>query len=63
MRDLIDAFSARCDISPEWRDCVHDVRAYRNDLLHEGAGDVQPIGLREACGWLCRFFSRLPLDW
>ncbi len=63
MRDLIDALSARCDISPEWCNCVHDVRAYRNALLHEGGGDVQPIGLRQACGWLCRFFSRIPHDW
>jgi hypothetical protein len=63
MRDLIDSFSARCVISQEWRGCAHEVRAYRNALLHEGGSDVQPVGLREACSWLCRFFSRLPHDW
>lgn len=63
MRDLIDAFSARCVISQEWRDCAHAVRAYRNTLLHEGGDDVPPVGLCEACGWLCRFFSRLPHEW
>jgi hypothetical protein len=63
MRDLIDAFSARCVISQEWLDCAHEVRAYRNALIHEGDGDVQPVGLLDACGWLCRFFSRVPHDW
>jgi hypothetical protein len=63
MRDLIDSFSARCVISQEWRDCVHEVRAYRNALIHEGDGDVEPVGLLEGCGWLCRFFSRLPHEW
>jgi hypothetical protein len=63
MRDLIDSFSARCIISQEWCDCAHEVRAYRNALIHEGDGEVQPIGIREACGWLCRFFSRVPHDW
>lgn len=63
MRDLIDSSSARCGIPQEWHDCAHAVRAYRNALLHEGGGDVQPVGLREACSWLCRFFSRLPHEW
>jgi hypothetical protein len=60
MRDLIDSLAARCLISPEWRDRVHDVRGYRNALVHEGGEDVQAIGLREACSELCRFFSGLP---
>jgi hypothetical protein len=63
MQDLIDSVSARCVISPEWRDRVHDVRIYRNALVHEGGEDVQPIGLREACSELCRFFSGLPHRW
>jgi hypothetical protein len=63
MRDLIEAFWARRAIPDEWRDAVHDVRAYRNALLHEGGGDVRPVALREACGDLCRFFSYLPHQW
>jgi hypothetical protein len=63
VRDLIDSLHAQCSISQDWRDCVHDVRIYRNALVHEGSGDVPPIGLREACSWLCRFFSRLPHGW
>jgi hypothetical protein len=63
MRDMIDSISARCVISREWCDCVHAVRAYRNALIHEGSGDVPPVGVREACGWLCRYFSRLPHEW
>lgn len=62
MRDLIDSISARCVISQGWRDCVHEVRAYRNALIHEGEG-VRPVELRDSCAWLCRFFSRLPHEW
>lgn len=63
MRDMIGAISARCVISQEWRDCAHAVRTYRNALIHEGDGAVPPVGLRDACAWLCRFFSRLPHEW
>lgn len=63
MRDLIDSVAARRLISEPWRDAVHDVRAYRNALVHEGGIDIPPIGLSEALGHLCRFFSALPLDW
>jgi hypothetical protein len=63
MRDLIESFWARCGISDEWRDLVHDVRTYRNALVHESGEDAQPIELREACSGLCRFFSHLPHHW
>jgi hypothetical protein len=63
VRDLIDSLYAQYAISQDWRDCVHSVRVYRNTLVHEGSGDVPPIELREACSWLCRFFSRLPHVW
>jgi hypothetical protein len=63
VRDLIDSVYAQCSISQDWRDSVHDIRAHRNASVHEEGGDVPPIGLREACGWLCRFFSYLPRGW
>ncbi len=63
VRDLIDSLYAQCSVSQDWRDCVHNIRIYRNVLVHEGSGDVPPIGPREACSWLCRFFSRLPHGW
>jgi hypothetical protein len=63
MRDLIDSVAAQCSISQNWCDHAHDVRKYRNTLVHDGGDDGQAIGLREACRDLCRFFSQLPHDW
>jgi hypothetical protein len=63
MRDLIDSFAARRLIPAPWRIAAHDVRDYRNALIHEGGVDVPPIGLDKTQGHLCRFFSRLPDDW
>jgi hypothetical protein len=63
MQDLIDSFAARRLIPWPWSVAAHNVRAYRNALLHEGGVDIAPIGMDEAQGHLCRFFSRLPDDW
>jgi len=63
MQDLIDSIAARRLIPAPWRTAAHDVRAYRNALIHEGGVDAPPIGLDEAQSHLCRFFSRLPDDW
>jgi hypothetical protein len=63
MQDLIDSVAARCVISPGWSARVHEIRGYRNALVHEGGEEVQPIGMREACSELCRFFSGLPHRW
>jgi hypothetical protein len=63
MQDLIDSFAARRLIPAPWRDAAHNVRAYRNALVHEGGADVPALELAEACGHLCRFFSYLPADW
>ena len=63
MQDLIESFAARRLISARWRDAAHTVRLYRNALVHEGGIDVPPVGLDQAQGHLCRFFSRLPEDW
>jgi hypothetical protein len=62
-QDLIDSLAARRLIPAPWRAAAHNVRAYRNALIHEGGVDIPPIGLDEAQGHLCRFFSRLPDDW
>ena len=63
VRDLIDSLNAQRLLPDLWRDCVHNIRVYRNALVHEGGDDAQPIGLREACSDLCRFFSGLPHHW
>jgi hypothetical protein len=63
VRDLIDSIYAQCFIPQDWCDRAHEVREYRNGLVHEGGGEAQAIGIREASGHLCRFFSRLPHQW
>jgi hypothetical protein len=63
VRDLIESLHAQRLLPDVWRDCVHNIRIYRNVLVHEGGGDAQPIGLREACSDFCRFFSGLPHHW
>jgi hypothetical protein len=63
VRDLIDSVHAQRVLPDPWRDCVHQIRIYRNSLVHEGGEDADTIGLREACGDLCRFFSGLPHRW
>ena len=63
VRDLIDSLYTQCFIPEAWRDCVHQVRKYRNALVHEGGDDAQAIGMREACSDLCRFFGHLPHNW
>ncbi len=63
MQDLIDSFAARCTIAREWRDGAHEVRLYRNPLVHERGDEVRPIRLLVESGWLCRFFSRLSHEW
>ena len=63
MRDLLHAIATRCYIPHDWLDRVHDVREYRNALIHEGKENRTPISIATARHYLCRFFSRLPADW
>ena len=63
VRVLIESVQAHRLLPDFWRDCVHNIRIYRNALVHEGGDDAQPIGLREACSDLCRFFSGLRHHW
>jgi hypothetical protein len=63
VRDLIDSLAAQCYIPQNWHDRTHEVRSYRNALVHEGGGEAQAIGIREAGSRLCRFFSHLPHHW
>jgi len=62
-RDLIDGISASRRIRDLDRDRVHEVREFRNALIHERLEDVQAISLPNARQHLCRFFSHLPLKW
>lgn len=62
-RQLIDSVAARRSIPDPWRDSVHAVREYRNSLVHEENEAAASVEIDIARGYLCRYFSWLPLDW
>lgn len=61
--DLLDGLAARRGISDTERDNAHIVREYRNALVHERDEAPDAVSIRVARGYLCTFFSRLPLQW
>ena len=67
MYELLESVAARQLIPETWLREAHEVREYRNSLVHEAPeGEeqaVEPITLSEARQRLVRFFSRLPADW
>lgn len=62
-RDLIDGIAALRQIPDTHRDGAHDVRVYRNVLVHEREETADILGIADARHQLCRFFSHLSLDW
>lgn len=57
MEVLIDRIAARNGIAGPVLDRVHEVRLYRNALVHTGSGLMARIDLKDARGRLCRFLS------
>jgi hypothetical protein len=62
-RDLIDSIAGDRDVPDELRDEVHEVRKYRNALIHVTEDEAEPVPLGEARRRLCPFFARLPDHW
>jgi hypothetical protein len=61
---LVASMAARFGVPTVDSDDVQNVRALRNLLVHEGEGrEAIDLTLGEAKSRLCRFFSRMPLDW
>ncbi len=61
--DLLDGLAARCGVPDTQRDNAHQVREYRNSLVHERAEEPNVIPIDEARSYLCHFFSYLPPQW
>jgi hypothetical protein len=61
--DLLNSVSALRAIPPDQRTNAHQVREYRNALVHSRHPEVGPIPIKDARGHLCTFFSFLPRDW
>jgi hypothetical protein len=62
-KDLIDTISARRQIPDDLRDEVHEVREYRNALVHEDGEEIEPIPIDQVRSRICTFFARLPDTW
>ncbi len=63
VRDLVDSIAGDRNVPDDLRDKVHEVREYRNGLVHESDENGAPVALAEARRRLCTFFARLPDDW
>lgn len=61
--DLINGVAARRSIPDDMRDDVHEVRRYRNSLIHDIDSESDPVTMVDARGRLCTFFARLPDEW
>lgn len=59
MRDLIDGLAASCRIGTLQVQQAHQVRDYRNALVHERLQTINPVPLSSARSHLCHFLSRL----
>ena len=60
---LIDGLAARCRIPDRQRDNAHQVREYRNALVHEREDQPDAVLMGEARSYLCHFFSYFPPRW
>lgn len=61
--DLIDSLAARRSVPATVLRETHEVREYRNALVHEDAENADVVELDELTHRLLRFFSYMPADW
>lgn len=62
-QDLIDSISAMRRIPPDLTEYVHDVREFRNSLVHERSADIATITVAVARARICHYLSWLPPHW
>ncbi|HEV3256547.1 MAG TPA: hypothetical protein VG013_06700 [Gemmataceae bacterium] len=61
--DLLNSVASRRGIPNEQLRKAHEVRGYRNDLVHERYENNEPMTIMDARRRLCYYFSFLPRDW
>jgi hypothetical protein len=62
-RDLLTGLAALRTIPDEKLKKAHEVREWRNYLIHEHAKANRAIPIAQARGYLCTFLSFLPAQW
>ena len=64
MRELLDSIAAYRKVPVDVLEDAHEVRGYRNSLVHEDESlEFPEVTLLNAKSRLCKFFSRLPDNW
>ncbi len=63
IRYLIDAIASDRGVPDDLKVEVHEVREYRNLLVHEGDNESVPVAIDPARSRLCTYFARLPDNW
>jgi hypothetical protein len=61
VKDLIDRVSTKLKIAPEVTAAVHDVREYRNLIVHRGGRSGNQFNIAKVRSPLCKFLSWLEL--
>jgi len=60
---LLNSIATRQKISHDLINAIHQVRKYRNSLVHEREDETTPVSLSSARSTICHFLSRLPESW
>ena len=63
MKHLMVSIAAHRTIPQDWLDDADDVRKERNKYVHLTWEEETDLRLSEATSRVCRFLSRLPLNW
>ena len=62
MHPLMESIAHRRDMNQDDLDQAHEIREYRNDVIHEAAGDAR-YGFSECKRALAMYLRWLPLQW
>jgi len=60
---LLSAMAGRFGIPQDTLDFLHEIREYRNHLIHQEAKTPKPFTVDEASPYLNEYLARLPLKW
>jgi hypothetical protein len=60
---LVTSIAGRRGIPQDTLDAVHEIREFRNFLIHEGYAVKKRFTIEEASGYLNTYLARLPFEW
>jgi hypothetical protein len=60
---LLNSVAGKRGIPQDIVDAIHDIREFRNSLVHGSRDFARPYTVDEASGPMNAFIARLPLEW